>query len=292
MTAEILDGKQLSLQIKRKLHKKVKLLKSQHNVAPGLAVLRVGNHPASQIYVSNKCRQSEDIGIVSSEHVLPHDIHREAVLDKIYRLNEDPAVHGILIQLPLPEHLDSNEILSAVDPQKDVDGLHPLNMGLLAVGRKAIQPCTPKGCLTLLKKHTPKLAGKRAVMLGCSNLVGKPMGLLLLEEKCTVSLLHKQTKNIEEECRQGDILVVAAGYPKLVKKSWVKPGAIVIDVGINRLVDASGKSDLVGDVDFDEVREIAGAITPVPGGVGPMTVVSLLENTVEVALAQIGRSRG
>lgn len=286
MNTLLLDGKDLAAKIKRKLSNHVSSLTKNHGLVPTLAIIRVGENPASKLYVTSKCRQCEEVGIQAHEYYLPPTIPREDVIDLIYRLNADINTHGILVQLPLPDHLDSLDILSTLDPFKDVDGLNPLNLGKLIAGDPFHVPCTPKGCLTLLKEHYKDLTGMKAVIVGRSILVGKPLGMLLLNENCTVSYTHTKTKNITEETRQADILIAAAGIPKLVTKNWVKPGAIVIDVGINYLIHPDGSSDLVGDVDFHVVKEIARAITPVPGGIGPMTVVSLLQNTVAALLHQ------
>lgn len=286
MTAHILNGKELASKIKIKLKKQVLQLKEK-GITPVLAVIRIGDNPASKIYVTSKCRQSEEVGIQANEHYLDPTISRNDVLELIYRLNSDPATHGILIQLPLPNHLDHFELIAAIDPKKDVDGLHPFNQGLLTTGQLGIVPCTPKGCLTLLKDYKKSLDGMNAAIIGRSILVGRPMGMLLLQENCTVTYTHSHTESIEQKTREADILIVATGVPKLITKSWIKPGAIVIDVGINYLVHDDGTSDLVGDVDYHVVKEIASAITPVPGGVGPMTVVSLLQNTIEIASKSI-----
>lgn len=281
MSAHILNGKELAARIKTKIKKQISLLQNK-GIVPMLAVVRVGDNPASKIYVTSKCRQSEEVGIQANEYHLNADVSRAEVLDLIYRLNADQSIHGILIQLPLPPHIDHFEMISAVDPNKDVDGLHPLNQGLLATGQPGIVPCTPKGCLSLLKEYKKSLSGLNAVVVGRSILVGRPIGLLLLNENCTVTYTHSKTANIESITREADILIAAVGIPRLLTKSWIKPGAIVIDVGINYLIHADGSSDLVGDVDYHVVKEIAEAITPVPGGVGPMTVASLLQNTVEL----------
>lgn len=288
MPSQLLDGKENAARIKRKLHNHVDSLQKKYGLVPCLAVIRVGENPASKLYVTSKCRQSEEMGMQAKEHHLPENTHREEVIELIHRLNANKNVHGILVQLPLPDHLNPLDICEAIDLEKDVDGLHPYNLGRLAQGNPYIIPCTPKGCMMFIKDYYKSLKGLKAVIIGCSNLVGKPLGLLLLNEDCTVTYVHRETKNIEEECVSADILVAAAGSPKLVKKNWVKPGALVIDVGINYLVHPDGTSDVVGDVDFNVVKDVAGAITPVPGGVGPMTVACLLQNTVEVALRQMG----
>lgn len=282
MRAKLIDGRHVANSLKKTLASQIHALKKKKKIVPSLAIIRIGSNKASQVYVASKCRQCEEIGMISVEHSFPEGVAEDTILDIIQHLNVDSKVHGIILQLPLPRHLDAYHLISAINPEKDVDGLHPINMGRLAMGEPGLVPCTPLGCLELLKRETP-LVGKHAVIIGRSNLVGKPLALLLLNENCTVTLVHRQTKNIEEICRQADILVAAAGQPKLVKASWVKPGAIVLDVGINHLVDDQGHTDLVGDVDFEDVETVAGALTPVPGGVGPMTVVSLLRNTYMVA---------
>jgi len=283
MTATTIDGRKEAAKIKRKLKNRINTLKEKHHIVPGLSVVRVGDNPASQIYVSSKCRQCEEVGILSKEYYLPEETNREDLIELIHRLNADNKVHGILLQLPLPEHLDADEIISIIDPKKDVDGLHPLNAGLLMTTGGGTPPCTPKGCMHLIKTIHKKLDGLHAVIVGRSQLVGKPMALMMLQENCTVTMAHSRTKNIKDICRQADILIVAVGYPKLVKKEWIKFGATIIDVGINRLVNADGTSDICGDVDYEDVLETAGAMTPVPGGVGVMTVSSLLVNTIDLA---------
>lgn len=285
MSAHILNGKDLAFEIKANLKKHILELRHK-GIVPGLAIIRIGDHPASKIYVTSKCRQSEEIGILAKEYHLDAHVSKNQILDLIHRLNSDPVINGILIQLPLPKHFDPLEMITAVDPKKDVDGLHPYNQGLIATGHRGIIPCTPKGCLALIKHYQSALEGLHAVIVGRSILVGRPMGHLLLQENCTVTYTHSKTLDIQHITRQADILIAAIGVPQLVSKSWVKPGAIVIDVGINTLVDKNGFSTLTGDVEYESVKEIAGAITPVPGGVGPMTVASLLENTVEIALKQ------
>ncbi len=285
MTASLIDGRQAAAYLKKKIAGQVASLKREHGIVPGLAILRVGDNPASQLYVNSKCRQSEEVGIQAFPHYLPEHARRDQVIETILRLNADPLVHGMIVQLPLPPHLDSLEIIDCIDPSKDVDGLHPTNLGHLMMGGKGYIPCTPQGCLMLLKSVHKSLKGKHAVIVGRSNLVGKPLAFLLLQENCTVTVVHTKTQNIEEECQRADILVAAVGQPKLVKASWIKPGASVIDVGINFLVNADGSSDVVGDVDFEVAQDIAGAITPVPGGVGPMTVACLLKNVADAAEA-------
>ncbi len=282
MSAHILDGQKCAFDLKQKLISHIKSL----SFKPGLAVIQVGDNPASKIYVTSKIHQCGDVGIQSFSYFFKTETAPEEVIQTIRQLNADPQVHGILVQLPLPEHFDPKKIINTIDPLKDVDGLHPFNLGALMTGRPTIVPCTPRGCLSLIKTYHQNLSGLKAVVLGRSILVGKPMALTLLNEDCTVIMAHSKTQDLPQLCAQADILIAAAGSPRLVKRSWVQPGAIVLDVGINRLPYEA--STLVGDVDFEEVKEIAGALTPVPGGVGPMTVVSLLQNTVDLMRHQLG----
>jgi methylenetetrahydrofolate dehydrogenase (NADP+)/methenyltetrahydrofolate cyclohydrolase len=269
----------------------VATLKKDHGITPGLAVVLVGEDPASQVYVRNKAKQTLEAGMQSFEHRLSANTTEFDLLALITELNGDPSVNGILVQLPLPEQIDTKAVLDAVDPDKDVDGFHILNVGRLAVGAEGMVPCTPLGCTMLLKNQLGDLSGKHALVLGRSNIVGKPMAALLLKEHCTVTIAHSRTRQLAEECRRADILIAAVGRPQMVKGDWIKPGATVIDVGINRVEGDNGKSRLVGDVDFDSAAEVAGAITPVPGGVGPMTIACLLHNTVTAACRQHGISR-
>ncbi len=250
---------------------------------PGLAVVLVGDDPASKVYVANKARQTVLAGMKSFEHRLPADTRQEDLLSLVRQLNADPAVHGILVQLPLPKHLDADAVIAAIDPDKDVDGLTVTNAGRLAAGLPGLVPCTPLGCLLLLRDGVADLTGLHAVVIGRSNLVGKPIAQLLLQQNCTVTIAHSRTRDLPALCRTADILIAAVGRPELVRGDWVKPGAIVIDVGINRVPVATGKTRLVGDVAFAEAAEIAGRITPVPGGVGPMTIACLLRNTLTAA---------
>jgi methylenetetrahydrofolate dehydrogenase (NADP+)/methenyltetrahydrofolate cyclohydrolase len=250
---------------------------------PGLAVVLVGDDPASKVYVANKARQTVAAGMRSFEHRLPADTAQEDLVALVRRLNADPAVHGILVQLPLPGHLDAEAVIAAIDPDKDVDGLTVTNAGRLAAGLAGLVPCTPLGCLLLLRDCVPDLAGLHAVVIGRSNLVGKPIGQLLLQQNCTVTIAHSRTRDLPALCRTADILVAAVGRPEMVKGDWVKPGAVVIDVGINRVPAAAGKTRLVGDVAFAAAAAVAGRITPVPGGVGPMTIACLLRNTLTAA---------
>ncbi|HBN22899.1 MAG TPA: bifunctional methylenetetrahydrofolate dehydrogenase/methenyltetrahydrofolate cyclohydrolase FolD [Holosporales bacterium] len=280
-TAKNIDGRALAVHLKEGLIKRIDILKKKHNVRPGLAIIRVGDDPASQVYVASKKRQCKEIGIRSFEHVLSSTIEQKALLDLIQSINEDPEIHGLIVQLPLPKHFNSAEIIQAISPRKDVDGLHPLNLGKLFCGIEGgFTPCTPKGCIKLIHTVQKDLKGLKAVVVGASNLVGKPLAHLLLREGATVSLLNSKTKNPKSLCSQADVIVAAAGIPCLIQGDWVKKGALVIDVGINHLVDEQGKPYLVGDVDYEAVSKKAKAMTPVPGGVGPMTVACLLENTV------------
>ena len=283
-SAQIIDGKQFAVNLRSRIGAETSKLK-EHGVSPGLAVVLVGEDPASQVYVKSKSKQAQEAGITAIDKKLPATASEDELLSIVNELNNDPAVHGILVQLPLPDQIDSDKVLRAIAPEKDVDGFHPFNVGLLGSGQmdRAFVPCTPLGCLLMLKDHFGNLNGKNAVVVGRSNIVGKPMAMLLLGENCTVTVAHSRTQNIEAVCREADILVAAVGRPEMVKGSWIKPGATVIDVGINRIPKEDGKSRLVGDVAFDEAKEVAGAITPVPGGVGPMTIACLLANTVRSA---------
>ena len=279
MGATIIDGKAFAETVRAKVAAEVARLKADHGLTPGLAVVLVGEDPASQVYVRNKGKQTAEAGMASFEHRLDAGTPEADLLALIARLNADPAVHGILVQLPLPKHLDADLVINAIDPAKDVDGFHISNVGLLGTGQKAMVPCTPLGCLMMLRDHHGSLAGLEAVVVGRSNIVGKPMAQLLLGDSCTVTIAHSRTKDLAAVCRRADILVAAVGRPEMIPGDWVKPGATVIDVGINR-VERDGKARLVGDVQFDSAAAIAGAITPVPGGVGPMTIACLLANTV------------
>ncbi|PYC48156.1 bifunctional methylenetetrahydrofolate dehydrogenase/methenyltetrahydrofolate cyclohydrolase FolD [Litorivita pollutaquae] len=282
-TAHKIDGKAYAAALRETIATHVAWLKEVHGVTPGLAVLLVGEDPASQVYVRNKGVQTVEVGMNSYEHKLPADVSAADLYALIDRLNADPAVHGILCQFPVPEHLSETEIVARIDPAKDVDGLSVVNAGLLASGQKAMVSCTPLGCLMLLRDHLGSLSGKSAVVIGRSNLVGKPVAQLLLRDSCTVTIAHSRTANLEEVVRGADIVVAAVGRPQMVKGSWLKPGATVIDVGINRIPAperGAGKNRLVGDVDYDSAAQVAGAISPVPGGVGPMTIACLLANTV------------
>ena len=284
-SAQIIDGKEFALKLRSRIGAETSRLKQEHGITPGLAVVLVGEDPASQVYVKSKSKQAQEAGITAIDKKLPETASEQELLTIVNELNNDPAVHGILVQLPLPDQIDSDKVLRAISPEKDVDGFHPVNVGLLGSGQmdRAFVPCTPLGCLLMLKDHLGNLSGKNAVVVGRSNIVGKPMAMLLLGENCTVTVTHSRTQDIEAVCREADILVAAVGRPEMVKGSWIKPGATVIDVGINRVPKDDGKSRLVGDVAFNEAKEVAGAITPVPGGVGPMTIACLLANTVRSA---------
>lgn len=282
MTAKILDGKQFAAHIRAKVADHVARLKEGHGLTPGLAVVLVGEDPASQVYVRSKGKQTVEVGMASFEHKLSADTSEADLLELIAKLNHDPEVHGILVQLPLPSHLNSDLVINSIDPAKDVDGFHISNVGLLGTGQKSMVPCTPLGCLMMLRDHHGSLSGMNAVVVGRSNIVGKPMAQLLLGDSCTVTIAHSRTRDLAETCRRADILVAAVGRPEMVPGDWVKPGATVIDVGINR-IERDGKTVLVGDVHFDSAAQVAGAITPVPGGVGPMTIACLLANTVTAA---------
>ncbi len=279
MVAQIIDGKAFAAKMRDKIAAQVAALKADHGITPGLAVVLVGQDPASQVYVRSKGKQTVEVGMASFEHRLAADTSEAELLAVIDALNADPKIHGILVQLPLPDHLDSDLVINRIDPAKDVDGFHISNVGLLGTGQKAMVPCTPLGCLMMLRAHHGSLSGLHAVVVGRSNIVGKPMAQLLLGDSCTVTIAHSRTRNLAEICRSADILVAAVGRPEMIPGEWVKPGATVMDVGINRVADGA-KTRLVGDVDFDSAAAVAGAITPVPGGVGPMTIACLLANTL------------
>ncbi|MSP66863.1 MAG: bifunctional methylenetetrahydrofolate dehydrogenase/methenyltetrahydrofolate cyclohydrolase FolD [Alphaproteobacteria bacterium] len=286
--ARIIDGKAVAERVRASVGRRVALLKAAHGVTPGLAVLLVGTDPASQVYVRAKGKATVEAGIASFEDRLPAGASAADVLAKVRALNADARVHGILVQLPLPDQVDEAAVIDAIDPAKDVDGFHVINAGRLATGQAAMVPCTPLGCLMLLKETLGDLTGKRALVLGRSNIVGKPMAQLLLGAHCTVTIAHSRTRDLAAEARRAEILIAAVGKPEMVKGDWIAPGATVIDVGINRITGADGKSRLVGDVAFQEAKRVAGAITPVPGGVGPMTIACLLENTLTAACRQAG----
>lgn len=288
MTASIIDGKAFAAKVKLSVASKVEQLKADHNITPGLAVVLVGEDPASQVYVRNKNKSTKEAGMNSYEHLMNDDVSEEELIAKVTELNNDASVHGILVQLPLPKHINEAAVIETIIPEKDVDGFHVINSGLLATGGKGMVPCTPLGCIMLLKDRLGSLSGLDAVVVGRSNIVGKPMAQLLLKESCTVTIAHSRTKNLAEVVGRADIVVAAVGVPELVKGNWIKEGATVIDVGINRVTKADGKTKLVGDVEFDSAVKRAGAITPVPGGVGPMTIAVLLANTVTAACRQAG----
>ncbi len=282
MRAEIIDGKAVAAEVRGRVAEQVADLVARHGLRPGLAVVLVGEDPASQVYVRSKGKQTAEAGMHSVEHRLDVTTPEAELLALIGALNADPAIHGILVQLPLPKHIDEGRVLDAIAPEKDVDGFHVSNVGRLATGQKAMVPCTPLGCLMLLRDRM-SLGGVDAVVIGRSNIVGKPMAQLLLRDSATVTIAHSRTRDLPEVCRRADVLVAAVGRPEMVPGAWIKPGAVVIDVGINRVPGEGGKTRLVGDVDFVSAVEVAGAITPVPGGVGPMTIACLLANTLTAA---------
>ena len=279
MTATVIDGKAFAARVRAQVAAHVARLNDEHGLVPGLAVVLVGEDPASQVYVRNKGTQTVEVGMQSFEHKLPAETSEADLLALIATLNADPAVHGILVQLPLPKHLDSDLVINSIDPAKDVDGFHVSNVGLLGTGQKSMVPCTPLGCLMMLRDHHGSLAGLNAVVVGRSNIVGKPMAQLLLGDSCTVTIAHSRTRDLAAVCRGADFLVAAVGRPEMITGDMVRPGATVIDVGINR-VERDGTMRLVGDVDYASAAAVAGAITPVPGGVGPMTIACLLANTL------------
>ena len=280
MTAQVIDGKAFAGRVREKVATQVASLKADHNITPGLAVVLVGEDPASQVYVRSKGKQTVEAGMNSYEYKLEADTSEADLLAMIDKLNADDNVHGILVQLPLPKHLNEDLVINRIAPSKDVDGFHISNVGLLGTGQKSMVPCTPLGCLLMLRDHHGSLSGMDAVVIGRSNIVGKPMAQLLLNDSCTVTIAHSRTKNLADVVRRADIVVAAVGRPEMVPGDWIKEGATVIDVGINRIETDEGKTKLVGDVDYDSCAAVAGAITPVPGGVGPMTIACLLANTV------------
>ena len=286
--ARLIDGKAMAAAICADAARDVARLQADHGVTPGLATVMVGDDPASEIYVRKKGRQTEQAGMNSFRHVLPATTTQEDLLHLVAKLNRDPKAHGILVQLPLPAGIDVDLVMDNIDPVKDVDGFHPVNMGLLMSGRDGLRPCTPLGCMMLLEYELEDLTGCHAVVVGRSNIVGKPLALMLLAAHCTVTIAHSRTRDLASVCRQADILVVSTGRPEMVRGDWVRPDAVVIDVGINRVESADGKRHLVGDVEFAAARKHARAITPVPGGVGPMTIACLLRNTVAAACRQHG----
>jgi len=286
MSARIIDGKVISADLRARVAVEVTRIKAEHGITPGLAVVLVGADPASEVYVRSKHKQTQEAGMASFEHRLPADVPQTELLALIAQLNADPAVHGILVQLPLPKGLDSNAVIDAIDPAKDVDGLNPVNAGRLASGLFALTPCTPLGCIIMAKQVHASLEGMNAIVVGRSNLVGKPLVQLLLNENATVTIAHSRSRDLPALCRQADLVFAAVGKPEMIRGDWIKPGATVIDVGINRFpAPDGGKDKLVGDVAFAEAKDVAGAITPVPGGVGLMTVACLLVNTVRAACA-------
>ncbi|MFN3953603.1 MAG: bifunctional methylenetetrahydrofolate dehydrogenase/methenyltetrahydrofolate cyclohydrolase FolD [Pararhodobacter sp.] len=287
MSATIIDGKAIAARVRAEVAEHVGRLKGEHDLVPGLAVVLVGEDPASQVYVRSKGKQTLEVGMNSFEHRLSAETGEAELLELVAALNADPKVHGILVQLPLPAHMNADLVINAIDPAKDVDGFHISNVGLLGTGQKAMVPCTPLGCLMMLREHLGSLSGRSAVVVGRSNIVGKPMAQLLLGDSCTVTVAHSRTRDLPAVCRAADILVAAVGRPEMIPGDWVKPGAVVIDVGINR-IERDGKGVLVGDVHFDSAAQVAGAITPVPGGVGPMTIACLLANTLTAACRASG----
>jgi len=288
MTARIIDGKVIAADLRGQVAREVERVKRDHGLTPGLAVVLVGNDPASEVYVRRKHTQTQAAGMASFEHKLPADVAQSELLALIDKLNHDPSVHGILVQLPLPKGLETEIVINAIDPAKDVDGLHPHNAGRLAGGQPALAPCTPLGCIILSKTVHPSLEGLNAIVIGRSNLVGRPLVQLLLNENATVTIAHSRSRDLAALTARADLVYAAVGRPEMVKRDWIKPGATVIDVGINRIPTAEGKTRLVGDVAYAEVAEVAGAITPVPGGVGQMTVACLLVNTLRAACAIAG----
>jgi methylenetetrahydrofolate dehydrogenase (NADP+) / methenyltetrahydrofolate cyclohydrolase len=286
--AQIIDGKEIAAKVRAEVAAEVARLQKEHGVKPGLAVVLVGEDAASKVYVANKAKQTVEVGMNSWEHRLPAETPEADVLALVDKLNNDPACHGILVQLPLPKHINSEKVLNSINPDKDVDGFHPVNVGRLWVGERALVPCTPTGSVILAKTVHSSLTGFDAVVIGRSNIVGKPVAALLLRENCTVTVAHSRTKNIENVVKGADLVIAAVGIPEMVKASWIKPGATIIDVGINRVPSENGKTKLVGDVAYEECAKVAGAITPVPGGVGPMTIACLLRNAAQAAAMQAG----
>jgi methylenetetrahydrofolate dehydrogenase (NADP+)/methenyltetrahydrofolate cyclohydrolase len=286
--AIVIDGKEHAAKLRATVAAEVAELTAKHTVVPGLAVVLVGNDPASELYVSSKGKMCREAGMHSFDHRLPQTASEAELLAKVEELNHDPRVHGILVQLPLPPHMNENAVINAIDPRKDVDGFHVINAGKLATGQDGMVPCTPLGCLKLIQSVEPNLAGKNAVVVGRSNIVGKPMAALLLRESCTVTIAHSRTKLLKDICSSADILVAATGKAEMIKGEWVRNSAIVIDVGINRITLSDGSKKLVGDVAYAEALQRAKAITPVPGGVGPMTIACLLANTLKATRIQLG----
>jgi methylenetetrahydrofolate dehydrogenase (NADP+)/methenyltetrahydrofolate cyclohydrolase len=285
MTATLIDGKAIAQNLRGRIATASAALGRAHGIVPGLAVVLVGSDPASEVYVRSKTKAVQEAGMRAFDHKLPEDVSQDALIALIARLNADADVHGILVQLPLPKHIDSTLVINAIDPAKDVDGFHPVNAGRLATGQHALVPCTPCACIILAKKIHPSLSGMNAVVIGRSNIVGKPLAQLLLAENATVTIAHSKTRDLPEVCRRADLLFAAVGRPEMVRGDWIGQGATVIDVGINRVPGEAGKTRLVGDVAFNEAKDIAGAITPVPGGVGPMTIACVILNTLRAACA-------
>jgi methylenetetrahydrofolate dehydrogenase (NADP+)/methenyltetrahydrofolate cyclohydrolase len=288
MSAKIIDGKAIAAEVRARVAAGVATLQRTHGLVPGLAVVLVGDDPASHVYVRSKGRQSAEVGMRAFDRILDAATTQADLLALVARLNGDASVHGILVQLPLPPQIDSSTVIDAVDPRKDVDGFNVVNVGRLVTGQESLVPCTPAGCVILAKRAVGALEGAEAVIVGRSNIVGKPLAQLLLRENCTVTVAHSRTRDLASVCRRADILVAAVGRAEMIRGDWVKPGACVIDVGINRVAGLEGKTRLVGDVAFEEARAVAGAITPVPGGVGPMTIALLLANTLKAACAIAG----
>jgi methylenetetrahydrofolate dehydrogenase (NADP+)/methenyltetrahydrofolate cyclohydrolase len=288
MTARIIDGKAIAAELRAKVAAEVRRLSSRHNLVPGLAVVLVGNNPASEAYVRGKAKATLEVGMRSFDQKLADTVSEADLIALVRQLNDDSSVHGILVQLPLPAAIDPHKVIEALDPRKDVDGFHPLNVGRLASGLPALVPCTPQGCIRLAKTVHSSLAGLEAIVIGRSNVVGRPLVHLLLAENATVTVAHTKTRNLPNLCRRADLVFAAAGNPGMIKKTWIRPGATVIDIGTTRVADDDGKARILGDVDFAEASRAAGAITPVPGGVGPMTIAYLLVNTVRAACAQAG----
>jgi methylenetetrahydrofolate dehydrogenase (NADP+)/methenyltetrahydrofolate cyclohydrolase len=286
MTARIIDGKTIAAELRGNIAAEVAHLQAAHKIVPGIAVVQVGANPASSVYVRNKSKAVAEAGMGAFDHKLPESVSEAELLMLIGTLNADPKVNGILVQLPLPAHIDAQKVIAAIEADKDVDGFHPLNAGRHATGLPGLVPCTPLGCVLLAKSVLPSLAGLEAVVIGRSNIVGKPLVQLLLAEDATVTVAHSKTRDLPGVCRRADLLIAAIGRPEMVRGGWIKPGATVIDVGINRVAGEGGKSRIVGDVAFAEVEKVAGALTPVPGGVGPMTIACLLLNTLRTACAQ------
>ena len=283
-----IDGKAFATELRGRVATAVSRLRSSHGLIPGLAVVLVGEDPASEVYVRNKGKQTVEVGMASFKHRLSDQTTERELLVLIDQLNSDPTVHGILVQLPLPAQINTHAVINAIDPDKDVDGFHLINVGRLTTGESGLVPCTPLGCMMLLRAYAGDLSGQNAVIVGRSNIVGKPMAALLLAAHCTVTVAHSRTKDLTDVCRQADILIAAVGRAEMIRGDWIKPGATVIDVGINRIDGENGKKRLVGDVEFASASAVAGAITPVPGGVGPMTIACLLRNTVQAACAANG----